>query len=199
MVRAIFLGTFDPPHNGHLELLRSISEHASNYNIEKIHVIPSIQNPNKKKSTNFTDRYRMCMRAFASLSHNVVIDDIEDSFEHKYTYELIDYIKEHDKVIGNDFIWIITVETYKEILEGHWKESEKLLNECNFLIIYNSKEKSFVDSLKNKSNIILFEYIFTEEVHSTDIRTILKSNCTECPCSLDNNVFDYIKENHLYI
>ena len=60
MSRAIFLGSFDPPHKGHRDAILSVvnSDVMRRCNIEKLHVIVAQQNPNKPKSTSFIDRYK---------------------------------------------------------------------------------------------------------------------------------------------
>ena len=47
--RAIFLGSFNPPHKGHYDVVNSVIESGimESAKIEKIHIIPCWQNPNK--------------------------------------------------------------------------------------------------------------------------------------------------------
>ena len=51
MGKAIFLGSFNPPHKGHYEVVKSVIDSGimDDFNIENIHVIPCYQNPNKAK------------------------------------------------------------------------------------------------------------------------------------------------------
>lgn len=139
MSRAIFLGSFNPPHQGHVNCIKSVieSDIIKQLNIDKIHVIPCWQNPNKSKSIDFYDRYKMCKYEFASLSDNCLVDDIEATLKPTYTYELIDYLKENkDKIIGSDFWWIVTEETILELIDKKWKNSERLLKENKFIVLY---------------------------------------------------------------
>ena len=79
MTRAIFLGSFNPPHKGHVNCIKSVIESniINQLNIDKIHVIPCWQNPNKSKSIDFYDRYKMCIHEFTLLLDNCLVDDIE--------------------------------------------------------------------------------------------------------------------------
>ena len=91
MTRAIFLGSFNPPHKGHVNCIKSVIESniIKELNIDKIHVIPCWQNPNKSKSIDFYDRYKMCIHEFTLLLDNCLVDDIESLLKPTYTYELI--------------------------------------------------------------------------------------------------------------
>ena len=150
-MRAIFLGSFNPPHNGHVNCIKSVinSGYMKDLNIDKIHIIPCYQNPNKSQvkdpDWNFWQRYKLCTLEFSGLSEFVVIDDIEmlinkTDCNKSYTYNLINYFKGgHDGMIKSDFWWIITIETYKELLDGKWYHSEELLANNKFIVVYNNK------------------------------------------------------------
>ena len=114
------------------------------FNIEKIHVIPCYQNPNKAKfNTSFIARYKMCELMFTDLiiSDKVIIDDIENDIKPKYTYDLIQYINtNNNSTIQKGFWWIITVETMKELMEQKWKNSKELLYENNFKALQKNSQ-----------------------------------------------------------
>jgi len=208
MSRAIFLGSFNPPHQGHYNVIKSVIDSGimKKLNIEKIHIIPCYQNPNKSKSIDFYDRYKMCKYEFASLSDNCFVDDIEASIKPTYTYELIDYLKANkDKIIDSDFWWIITEETIKELIDNKWKESERLLKENKFIVLY-PEERHYVDfNIDDYFNEIDkwpgdYEYIpliGSIDVHSTDIRNNFWIN-TKYNDYITKESKDYIIENNLY-
>ena len=185
MSRAIFLGSFNPPHKGHYEVIKSVinSGIMSKFDIDKIHIIPCWQNPNKNKFTvPFTQRYQMVWFMFGDLIREGIVcpDDIEEILQNKtdcqfqYTYQLINYFNNgHDEFIKKGFWWIITTETLNEIIERKWKNSEELLFNNNFIVVYRKGE------LLDKYNHMLQDgklYAFFVELeheynfHSTDIR-----------------------------
>ena len=141
MSKAIFLGTFNPPHNGHVNCIKSVirSGILNQFNIDKIHIIPCWQNPNKEDfddpKLRFWQRYKMCTLEFTGLNEYCIIDDIEAKIQPQYTYNLIEYFKSGKDKFIDDFWWIITAETFKELLCGKWYNSEKLINENKFIIL----------------------------------------------------------------
>lgn len=181
MSKAIFLGSFNPPHKGHYNVIKSFidSGFMKTYGIDKIHIIPCYQNPNKLNfETNygisFNDRYKMCLRMFSDLinDNKVFIDSIENIIKPNYTYELIEYFKSNkDYIINDDFYWIITTETYNEIFKGNWKNSEWLLENNRFVLIYEDNGQIPICDI-NVYPIPLKENI---NIHSTQIREKIKN------------------------
>lgn len=181
MGKAIFLGSFNPPHKGHYEVVKSIIDSGimDDFNIEKIHVIPCYQNPNKAKfNTSFIARYKMCELMFVDLiiSDKVIIDDIENDIRPKYTYDLIQYINtNNNSTIQKGFWWIITVETMKELMEQKWKNSKELLYENNFIVVGKDEKEwdNLLNQFRNYKSTIRAKFIKLNKVydfHSTEIR-----------------------------
>lgn len=205
--RAIFLGSFNPPHNGHLNCLRSVinSEAYKRLDIDKIHVIPCFQNPNKNvyndPKASYWQRYNMCKLEFASLNENVVIDDIEYKLVKDnsplYTYQLIEYFKSDiDNIISKDFWWIITVETLKEIQDGKWKNWQNLLENNNFIIIDKRGDRFIIPDNCN-IEIVELEENPNANMHSTQLREMIKNNEDVYPyINLGTQV--YINQNKIY-
>lgn len=199
MKRAIFLGTFNPPHKGHCDVLQSVIKALPE--LEKIYVIPCWQNPNKDKSTPYDDRYEMCKRQFNGLSKKVTIVSIEKWLKPTYTYELIDYIRE----VTDDFWWVVTEETYEELLSGKWKECKKLLAKNKFIIVNFSKPRvqwASVDyDIATKEKRIKHVYLregSDVNVHSTQIRKMIKEG-KDVSEYIDRQTEEYINKNIIFI
>lgn len=206
MSKAIFLGTFDPPHLGHYNCVKSVinSNLMGKFGIDKIHIIPTSQNPNKPESTNFIYRYKMCEMMFRDLvvKNQVMVDDIERDIEHNYTYEIIDYFHSNeDDYIKDDFWWIITTETLDEIVNKIWVNSDHLLKNNKFFIITSSKDDQnyvkelakqckYSQILKLKGNI---------DCHSSDIRNRYKNGDLQILDYTNQEVKKYIIDNKLYL
>ena len=208
MTRAIFLGSFNPPHKGHVNCIKSIIESniIKQLNIDKIHVIPCWQNPNKSKSIDFYNRYKMCIYEFTSLADNCLVDDIESLLKPIYTYELINYFKENkDYLINADFWWIVTEETIEELIDNKWKESERLLKENKFIVLYPEETHNisfkvndyFKEINKEPDDYQYIPLIDQMNVHSTQVRENFWLN-TKYDSAITKNTKEYIIEHSLY-
>ena len=210
MSKAIFLGTFNPPHNGHVNCIKSVirSGILNQFNIDKIHIIPCWQNPNKEDfddpKLRFWQRYKMCILEFAGLNEYCIIDDIEAKIQPQYTYNLIEYLKSGKDKFIEDFWWIITAETFKELLCGKWYNSEKLINENKFIILIpdNLSDDEYTEIVKYANNDSKYQFIDLindpmANMHSTKLREMIKNNENVYPyINLDTEL--YIKHHSLY-
>lgn len=205
MSKAIFLGTFNPPHKGHIDAIKSVIEwHLKNHKIDlkQIYIIPCWQNPNKEFVTSYWDRYHMCLNEFSSLCDWCVLDNIEEELKPKYTYELLDYFhSNNDMFIKDDFWWIITEETMKELVDGKWKESERLLKENKFILLMENDlpDPWFIKANIPNENLVLVPMVHDRDlsIHSTAIRKYYKEGKTGNPY-VNESVDRYIIENKLY-
>lgn len=210
MSKAIFLGTFNPPHNGHVNCIKSVirSGILNQLNIDKIHIIPCWQNPNKEDfddpKLRFWQRYKMCTLEFVGLNEYCIIDDIEAKIQPQYTYNLIEYFKSGKDKFIDDFWWIITAETFKELLCGKWYNSEKLINENKFIILIpdNLSDDEYNEIVKYANNDSKYQFIDLindpmANMHSTKLREMIKNNENVYPyINLDTEL--YIKHHSLY-
>ena len=210
MSKAIFLGTFNPPHNGHVNCIKSVirSGILNQFNIDKIHIIPCWQNPNKEDfddpKLRFWQRYKMCTLEFVGLNEYCIIDDIEAKIQPQYTYNLIEYFKSGKDKFIYDFWWIITAETFKELLCGKWYNSEKLINENKFIILIpdNLSDDEYNEIVKYANNDSKYQFIDLindpmANMHSTKLREMIKNNESVYPyINLDTEL--YIKHHSLY-
>lgn len=126
----LFLGSFNPPHIGHVNIVREV---LNSKLVDTVWVIPAYQNPNKNVNTsdNFSHRYNMCKLMFDM--PYVYVNLIESVIKPKYTYDLLTQLKtEYPEA---DFRWIITDETLMEIIYGQWYNSDELLEENKFIVV----------------------------------------------------------------
>ena len=214
-MQAIFLGTFNPPHKGHKDAIESFIDYFCKYpNKDKydvIHIIPCWQNPNKSKSTDYWDRYQMCKLEFANMNiqnykFHISIDVIEATLKPTYTYELIDYLKANkDRIIDSDFWWIITEETIEELIDNKWKESERLLKENKFIVLY-PEERGYVSFKVNDyfeeidkwpGDYMYIPLVSSTDIHSTQLREMIKNNEDVFPY-INLGTQTYIKTHNLY-
>lgn len=135
MKPCLLLGSFDPPHTGHMHL---ISE-ALNLGAEKIYIIPAWGNPWKESQTQYQYRLRMC-KFLENLypTGKVEVLDVERTLAYQKNLETVPtwMVLEKLKEKRYDFKVISTNETYPEV--ESWERGDKVLTENEFLILSSS-------------------------------------------------------------
>jgi nicotinate-nucleotide adenylyltransferase len=178
----LFLGSFNPPHIGHVNIVREV---LNSKLVDTVWVIPAYQNPNKNIDTseNFSHRYNMCKLMFEELPHTYV-NLVESVIKPKYTYDLLNQLKtEYPEA---DFRWIITDETLMEIIYEQWYNSYELLEENKFIVIEGTGKfnddfpKEYHEVLKLEGN----KCIYLENpinMSSTQIRKMVEDDIIPVP------------------
>lgn len=177
----LFLGSFNPPHIGHVNIVREVLNCKL---VDYVWVIPAYQNPNKNVDTseNFSHRYNMCRSMFDLPYTNVNL--VESVVKPKYTYDLLTHLRKDYPTI--DFRWIITDETLMEIINGTWYNSDKLLNENKFIVVEGTEKfnnefpKEYTEIITKQGNTsFVLETPIT--LSSTKIRKMIKDDIIPIP------------------
>lgn len=178
----LFLGSFNPPHIGHVNIVREV---LNSKLVDNVWVIPAYQNPNKNVDTseNFSHRYNMCKLMFEELP-NTYVNLIESVIKPKYTYDLLTQLK--GEYPEEDFTWIITDETLIEIIYGEWYNSDELLEENKFIVVegtgkYNEEyPDEYYEIVKSDGN----KCIYLQNpinMSSTQIRKMIEDDIIPVP------------------
>lgn len=126
----IFGGSFNPPHNGHVNSLVTVQKKMG---FDKIHIIPNNTNPLKIPTEQPSSEHRLEMTrlAFETYGPAFFIDDVEIKRGGKsYT---IDTIKELRKSYeSKDLYLIIGADNFETFSE--WKDYKKILEEVNLVV-----------------------------------------------------------------
>ncbi|MBQ3040963.1 MAG: nicotinate (nicotinamide) nucleotide adenylyltransferase [Clostridia bacterium] len=89
----IYGGTFDPPHNGHVNACKSF---VNAIQMDKLYVIPTSIPPHKQRESSVSgdDRYEMARLAFSEISDKIELSRIELERSGKsYTADTLRYFK----------------------------------------------------------------------------------------------------------
>jgi nicotinate-nucleotide adenylyltransferase len=171
MKSAIFGGSFDPVHLGHIEIVKKALK---NFDIDKIIIMPNFLNPLKHSfSAPPTFRLKWLKEAFKNVK-NVEISDFEISKNRPvYSIETINKFKPDYFIIGSDNLKSL----------HKWKNIDEILKKTEFIV---AKRGDIDKNLLNKYNIkkILDVDI---PISSTQIR---KGNFEYIP----QNILNEIKE-----
>jgi nicotinate-nucleotide adenylyltransferase len=116
---AIMGGAFDPPHHGHINLVKSICERIKPH---KTLIIPTGNAPHKSTQTPFDLRFRLAEAAFP----NCEISDIENCSQISYTVNTLEKLHE---IYPNSEFHLIVGADIPESLDG-WKDPERIRELC---------------------------------------------------------------------
>ena len=222
---AIFGGTFDPVHRGHLAVARAAAER---FDLKTIHFVPAYIPPHKQKQpiTSFGHRYTMLALATAGDPRFVPSllespDVIQRSgADASYSVDTVRRMKSRLKK-SDKLFFIIGMDAFADIAK--WRKAEELLRECEF-IVANRPGYSLADVAKALPNdlrppedairpflkqeshgtliikgatIHLLEDV-NETVSSTKVRQSVVKRASALDKLVGDAVADYIRKLHLY-
>ncbi len=186
----LFGGTFNPVHNGHVNLVKNFKE---KLNLDKVLVIPTATPPHKqaKNLASAEDRINMCKLAFGSMAE---VSDIEISRGGRsYTVETLEELKKIYK--EDDFYFLVGSDMLLSF--KRWYRWEDILSMCTLCATDRNNEESCRDADEDFFNKIIFCDFDKFVISSSEIRE--KINLKEDISSLiPKEVMDYINEKGLY-
>ena len=176
MKKAIFGGTFDPIHIGHLHIAY---EALYNLHLDKILFVPAGNPPHKnsKKITDAKIRYDLVKRAIQSEAHFEISDYEINKKENSYTYETVELFSELHR--NTEWYFLIGSDSLMDL--GSWKNVDRILNKCK-LVVYNragytmeemDKQRYYIEHKFNKK--IIFIHLPIIDISSTNIRNSIKA------------------------
>lgn len=195
---ALFGGSFDPVHNGHVNLVRETAEKNS---LDRVIVMPTFISPFKqeKKAADGEHRLEMCRIAFENIPYVNVSDyelsrqcvsysvDTVSCFYKKYPEDELFFIMGSDMLLSFD----------------KWHRYKDILKMCTIIAASRENGGSDIEFLRKKAvelsdfGRVLVTEISAFELSSTEIREKILKNC-DLSCYMDKNVVKYIEENNVY-
>lgn len=176
----VFMGSFDPPHIGHISVVVGALESGL---VDKVLIVPAWKNVWKDTKTSFEDRISMCSRAFSDTINAVYVSHIEQVIaqnDPKYITGVPSHVtmKQLYSMFSKEKICFITTEqTYAEI--PMWERGDEIINLYKFIICGRDYEVPRIS------------------ISSTLIRNKLDSGKSGYPY-ITKDVQDYINQNNLY-
>lgn len=175
----VYVGSFDPIHNGHIAIIN----HLLNKYLDKIIIIPTGNYWDKNNLISI--KHRINMIKILEIDNLIVNDKLNDL---EYTYLILDELKkEYDNlylIIGADNV----------IRFNEWKEYKKIL-ENNILVI----PRSNIDiSPYINDKFILVEDFYNVDISSSEIRDNIKNGNSKVLKYVPKKVERYIVDNNLY-
>lgn len=190
MIRtAIFSGSFNPIHIGHLMLANYVTEYES---VDECWFVLTPQNPLKQQSDLSDDRLRMEMLHLALADYpKFKACDIELSMpKPSYTIYTLEKLKE--QYPDREFILLIGADNWQ--IFDQWKEYRRIIDEFSVWVYPRPNVTLLYDRLTSHVRII-DSPVF--DISSSKIRKAF-SEGKELKAFLPLSIFDFIKEKKMY-
>ncbi len=213
---AFYGGSFDPPHNGHLEIARKLSEI---FALDEFVFIPAFHAPHKKDKSLTLAFHRFAMLALATQNETQnKVSTIELEVPAKpYTVETLLKLK---KVLPNaNIFFVMGADSWAEI--DTWREWETVLTLTNVIVVtrpnyeigfshVSERIKKRIVDLREDQELQKVEDKATEDSHiyitdavnldvsSTEIRRQIQAHSAKWRELVPNEVAKYIEKYDIY-
>lgn len=199
----IFGGSFDPIHEGHINLARYVLKHTD---LDEVWLMVSPLNPLKPQGYVASDQQRLEM---ARLAVDGIAGIKVSDFEFKlpipsYTYNTLSKLKE--AYPDTDFRLIIGGDNWTDF--DKWKNPDKILEEFGVIVYPRPGESISLPSENGKremENVTFLSGAPEMSVSSTRIREFLQSRSRKNEkqtmddfLSIPTSVIEYIRSNNIY-
>ena len=199
---AVFGGTFDPVHLGHVGLAEYLLKIGR---VNRIVFLPAPHPPHKPGSepAPFADRAEMIRIAIAGHAGMSVSEMEAERSGPSYTIDTLDILKR--RYPAEQFVWVIGSDSLNQL--HLWYEAERLVRENRFLVYPRPGAEADLDLLRSVWPQELFDKLESEildgapefETSSTELRRRLQEQGPDsCPDMLPEPVLHYIKDHNLY-
>ena len=195
---AIYGGSFNPPHIGHLNAARSFFRQTG---ADELIIIPSFIPPHKEciDFASAEDRLNMCRLNFQGIE-GTSVSDIEISRGGKsYTYITLEKFYRPDTelyfLVGTDMLLTL----------DEWMHPEKILKYAILCYVRREADEAISDKISDSISSLELKYgckimkinAEVNEISSTEIRDAIKRGLDTSSYILPE-VFDYILKNRVY-
>jgi nicotinate-nucleotide adenylyltransferase len=195
---ALFGGTFDPPHRGHIAIARAATD---SFSLDKILFAPTGKQPLKAApGASFDDRYAMVQLATENSDPRFFVSSIDSPHKDGSANYTVDTLTALKAAHPADEIFCITgADAFLDI--RHWREPNRLFELAEWIVV-SRPGFSLTDlsplalTPQQLTRVHLLEGI-AEDVSATKLREALRSG-QNVDADLAPGVGNYIRTHHLY-
>lgn len=180
-------GSFNPAHNGHLEISCQMIE---KLNLDEIWWIITSENPFKDVKSYISLDKRIKIAKKVIEDSKIKIQNFEEKINSPYTADLINYLKLN---YNHNFVWIMGSDNLNDFKQ--WKSYETILNNIKIVICnrpnYEFNTENLQDFLGCDTNLIFKDEINNFMKNNNGIMFINStSNSTSSTEIRKNNIYD---------
>lgn len=189
--KGLFFGSFDPIHNGHIEIVEFF---INNKILNEVIFVVTPKNPFKSgvKSHNFKKRYEAVEIATMD-NPKIIISDIESKLPSpNFTCDTLKFLRTEKPEI--EYVFLMGSDLLEDF--DKWKNYKDIINHHNLYVYPRVNKNSIPEKFKSNLNIKLFDAPLME-VSSSLIREKYKNgeSITDLVPLL---VLKFIEKNNLY-
>ena len=208
---AIYGGTFDPVHNGHVEVARQVLKL---FELDEVIFVPACVPPHKRNANITSAFHRFAMLALATKAdQRLLVSTLElDAPERPYAVDTVARMK----VEGERLFFLVGADSWSEITT--WYQWQKLLTMCDLIVVTRPgyvidsqpgidivdirgiKEQSVLDLLSRDTcpHVFVTDAAMVD-VSATKIRAAVESDSRELLAAMVPTVVaNYIEKYGLY-
>lgn len=182
---AVYVGSFNPVHKGHIKVVKKILKEY----VDKVIIVPTMSYWNKNNLISIKDRINM-LKLYET--KDIVIDNKNNNYE--FTYQVL---RNSQNEYKNDKIYLVIGDDLLKDFDK-WKNVSEILKYNIIVIRRNDIEESIYKKYENY-NFIVKNKISSKEISSTIVRNVILNNNKDVLKYIDLKVYDYIKRNNLYV
>lgn len=203
---ALFGGTFDPPHRGHLAMIRAVVD---GWSPDRIIVAPTGRQPLKPggSEASFQDRWNMVSLMCAaentltrtSRLQPSMLDGPRSDGRPNYTIEALRQLRSDCHGVGDEIFVMVGVDAFLTLRT--WRESKALLKEANWIVVSRPGFsllglQSLALTPEEAAHVHLITTVH-EDVSATEVRRRLADGVDSSEL-LTPEVLEFIQEHGLY-
>ena len=192
---ALYGGTFDPVHIGHVEIARRVSR---DFEIERVVFVPAQVAPHKVGRPVTDPIHRYAMLALATQTDpQLVVSTFElDAPDRRYT---VDTVEHFQRELGDssELFFIMGADSWSEVTT--WRDWKRLLTMINHIVVTRpgfEASKSHVGELGER---VLFTDAVMMDISATNIRRLASEvRYEDLAGLLPGPVLEYIRKYQIY-
>ena len=187
MRSAIFGGTFDPIHQGHLAIARKA---ADEFRLDRVLVVPAAHPPHKSGVTHVPYEHRVRMAELACEDEpRFVVSRLEENTVRSYSIDTIQKVRS-SMAPGDELFFIIGADAFAEI--GTWHRWQEVICTVSFIVVSRPGSRYTAPAGARVERLDSVDL----PISSSDIRRALAAGGH--PAEVPQRVLQYIVKNHLY-